>query len=348
VEGLSVSVGFGIVGSGLMAGIYANCLAEDTTDTRLVAIAVGSRAPGLANKFGVEAEPSLEALLARADVEAVVIATPHSAHLPETLMAARAGKHVFLEKPMALDKAECRQMIEACLAAGVRLSVGKITRRLGAPMEAKRLIDGGEIGDVRMIQVWRALDGGLPFPEGAWALDAKEGGPFLDWGSHGCDIVRWYAGAEPVLAFAQYARYDPAERLLPTAFVQFSFANGVLAHIWMTYELPHAVMGGRARYIVVGSRAILEINAYGQVSRSRPDGWDVVYQSPDWVSPDEAWGYPNRYIRDGFARQVQDFANAIAEGREPEVTGEDGLKAVEMVEAATRSAEIGATVPMPL
>ena len=136
MEGLSVSVGFGIVGSGLMAGIYANCLAEDTTDTRLVAIAVGSRAPGLANKFGVEAEPSLEALLARADVEAVVIATPHSAHLPETLMAARAGKHVFLEKPMALDKAECRQMIEACLAAGVRLSVGKITRRLGAPMEA--------------------------------------------------------------------------------------------------------------------------------------------------------------------------------------------------------------------
>ena len=348
MEGLSVSVGFGIVGSGLMAGIYANCLAEDTTDTRLVAIAVGSRAPGLANKFGVEAEPSFKALLARADVDAVVIATPHSAHLPETLMAARAGKHVFLEKPMALDKAECRQMIEACLAAGVRLSVGKITRRLGAPMEAKRLIDGGEIGDVRMIQVWRALDGGLPFPEGAWALDAKEGGPFLDWGSHGCDIVRWYAGAEPVLAFAQYARYDPAERLLPTAFVQFSFANGVLAHIWMTYELPHAVMGGRARYIVVGSRAILEINAYGQVSRSRPDGWDVVYQSPDWVSPDEAWGYPNRYIRDGFARQVQDFANAIAEGREPEVTGEDGLKAVEMVEAATRSAEIGATVPMPL
>ena len=76
MEGLSVSVGFGIVGSGLMAGIYANCLAEDTTDTRLVAIAVGSRAPGLANKFGVEAEPSLEALLARADVEAVVIATP--------------------------------------------------------------------------------------------------------------------------------------------------------------------------------------------------------------------------------------------------------------------------------
>ncbi len=343
-----MTIRFGIVGSGLMAGIYATCIAEDTTDTRLVAVAVGSRAAGLAQRFGVDVEPSLEALLARRDVDAVVLATPHSAHLPETLLAARAGKHVFLEKPMALDTAECRQMIDACRTAGVRLSVGQITRRLGAPLEARRRIDAGEIGDVRMIQVWRALAGGLQFPAGSWAIDPKEGGPFLDWGSHGCDIVRWYAGAEPVLAFAQYATYDPAEPLPPTAFVQFSFGNGVLAHIWMTNELPHAVMGARARYIVIGSKAILDINAYGEVSKSTPDGWDVVYRSPDWVSADEAWGYPNRYIRDGFARQVQDFADAIAAGREPGVTGEDGLKAVEMVQAATRSAETGSSVPLPL
>jgi len=331
-----------------MAGIYANCLSEDTTNTRLVAIAVGSRAPSLAAEHGVAHEPSLDSLLAREDIDAVVIATPHSAHLPETLAAAQAGKHVYLEKPMGLDKAECQQMIAACRSAGVRLTVGKITRRLEAPLEAKRMVDAGDIGTVRMIQVWRALEGGLPFEEGNWALDPKEGGPFLDWGSHGCDIVRWYAGAEPVLAFAQYARYGPAEKVDPTAFAQFTFANGVLAHIWMTYELPHAVMAGRARYIVIGSRAILEINAYGQVKRSRTDGWDVVYESPDWVSADEPWGYPNRYIRDGFARQVQDFADAIVEDREPEVTGEDGLKAVEMVQAATRSAETNSAVRLPL
>src|SRR5437879_776433 len=163
---------------------------------------------------------------------------------------------------MALDKAECRTMIDACHEAGVRLTVGKITRRLGAPLEARRRIDAGEIGDVRMIQVWRALAGGLQLPVGSWALDPKEGGALLDWGSHGCDIVRWYAGAEPVMAYAQFARYDPAEPLPPTAFVQFSFANGVLAHIWMTHELPHAIMGGRAKYIVIGSKAILEVNAY--------------------------------------------------------------------------------------
>jgi len=66
-----------------------------------------------------------------------------------------------------------------------------------------------------------------------------------------------------------------------------------------------------------------------------------VYQSPDWVSADEAWGYPNRYIRDGFARQVQTSPTPSPRAGEPDVTGEDGLKAVEMVEAATRSAETG-------
>jgi predicted dehydrogenase len=331
-----------------MAGIYAACLVEDARDLRLVAIAGGSRAPGLAAQHGVEAVSSVEALLGRPDVHAVVIATPHSAHLPQALAAAAAGKHVFLEKPMALNVAECRQMIEACRAAGVLLTVGQITRRLEAPRVARQLIDEGGIGSVRMIQVWRTLSGGLPFPAGAWPLDPNEGGPFLDWGSHGCDIVRWYAGAEASTAFGHSTRYDPTARVEPSAMVQFTFANGVMAHIWMSYEVPHAVLGGRARYLVVGSEAMLEIHAYGQVNRSRDDGWETIYQSDDWESADAAWGYPNRYIREGFARQVQEFGDAIAGGASLTVTGEDGLRAVEMVEAVMRSASSGQSVSLPL
>ncbi len=344
-----MSVGFGIVGSGLMAGVYANALRDDTTNTRFVGVTVGSRAPALAEKYGVEYVATFEDMLARRDVDAVVLATPHSAHLPETLAAARAGKHIFLEKPMALDKDECRQMIDACEAAGVLVTVGQVTRRMEASRVARRMIDDGQIGDVRMIQVWRGMDGGLPFPPGAWAQDPKEGGPFLDWGSHGCDVTRWYAGAEPVLTFAQYAAYGPDETTQPSAMVQFTFANGVMAHIWMTYELPHAALGTRARYLVIGSKAILDIAAYGQVKRSREDGgWDVVYQSDDFHGPDAGWGYPSAYMRTGFARQVQDLTDAIANGTPMEVSAEDGLRAVEMVQAATRSAETGEAVKLPL
>jgi predicted dehydrogenase len=363
-----------------MAGVYANALADDTRNTRFVGVAVGTRAPALAQKYGVEHIGSFEELLARPDIDALVLATPHSAHLPETLAAAAAGKHIFLEKPMALNKAECRQMIEACRSAGVVLTVGQVTRRMEAPRVAKAMIDAGEIGEVRMIQVWRGIDGGLArsLGEGSWALDPHEGGPFLDWGSHGCDVVRWYSGGEPQLVFGTSKGFDPETPLDETAMVQFVFDNGVYAHIWMTYELPHAVLGTRARYLLVGSRGILDLHAYGLLRQSiGPDGgrseatwgvpttptvsgaasalssaeeagWRTVYQSDDWVDADAGWGYPSPYMRQAFARQVQDFTDAIVQGRSPEVTGEDGLKAVEMVQAVQLSARTGEAVRLPL
>jgi predicted dehydrogenase len=92
---------------------------------------------------------------------------------------------------------------------------------------------------------------------------------------------------------------------------------------------------------------MLDIYAYGQVNRSREDGWETVYQSDDWVSADAAWGYPSRYTREAFARQVQEFGDAIAGGTSLTVTGQDGLRAVEMVEAALRSASTGQAVSLP-
>jgi len=360
----SQSVRFGIVGSGLMAGVFANALKDDTQRTRLVGVTVGKRAAGMAQKYGIEFIPTFEAMLARPDIDAVILATPHSVHLPETLAAAKAGKHIFLEKPMGLNTAECRQMSDAAKAAGIKFTVGHVTRRMEAPRLARQMIDHGDIGDVRMVQTWRGMTGGVSIPEGEsarqtmsapgyshgrWVDDPKEGGPFLDWGSHGCDITRWYAGADPVLAFAQFAAYDPREILQPTAMAQYTFANGVIGHVWMTYELPHAALGTRARYLVVGSKAILDIAAYGQVKRSRTDGgWDVVYQSDDFKGPDAGWGYPSKYMRQAFARQIQDLADAVADGKMLEVAAEDGLRAVEMTEAAARSAKTGESVRMPL
>jgi predicted dehydrogenase len=344
-----VSVGFGIVGSGLMAGVYANALTDDTTKTRFVGVTVGTRASGLAAKYGVEHIATFEEMLARPEVDAVILATPHSAHLPETLAAARAGKHIFLEKPMGLNTAECRQMIDAAQAAKVQFTVGQVTRRMEASRVARSMIDSGEVGDIRMLQTWRGQANGTGLPADHWAADPKEGGAFLDWGSHGCDIVRWYAGAEPTLAFGLQTEYDTANQPQSSTMVQFTFANGVMGHIWMTYELPQAALGTRARYVVIGSKAILDIAAYGQVKRSREDGgWDVVYQSEDFHGPDAGWGYPSAYMRQAFARQVQDLTNAIAGGTPMEVSAEDGLKAVEMVEAATRSAKTGQSVRLPL
>src|SRR5437764_2672034 len=144
-------VRFGIIGCGFMGRTYAACLTRHTAGTRLMAVAGGSRAPALASEFDVVAEPSVEALMSRPDIDAVIIASPHSAHLPQTQAAAAAGKHVYVEKPMARSIAECDAMSAACRGAGVHLAVNKVLRFREAPRAAKALIDEGAIGEVRMI-----------------------------------------------------------------------------------------------------------------------------------------------------------------------------------------------------
>src|SRR4051794_3398002 len=117
----AVPVRFGIVGTGYMGRQYAACLREYVPHGQLTAVWGGSRAGKLATEFGVEAESTLESLVGRSDVDAVIIATPHSGHLLQATTAAAAGKHVYLEKPMALDIDECDAIIESCRAAGVKL-----------------------------------------------------------------------------------------------------------------------------------------------------------------------------------------------------------------------------------
>ena len=153
--------------------------------------------------------PSVEALIARDDIDAVIIGSPHTAHLPQTLAAAAAGKHVYVEKPMAVSVAECDRMIEAC-RGGRRQA-----RRQQGPalpdraQAAKELIDDGVIGDVRMIQTrgsWTSYflgdivgdDGRIIVPAKPWALDPAEGSQYLGWGAHANDIIRWYSGSEAV------------------------------------------------------------------------------------------------------------------------------------------------------
>src|SRR3954451_24411751 len=108
----------GIIGSGYMGRTYAEAIAKYNTRGRFVAVWGGRRAAALAADYGAEAEPTYEALLARPDIDAVLIATPHNDHRPQVEEAAAAGKHVLCEKPLATNVVDCTAMIDACKAAG--------------------------------------------------------------------------------------------------------------------------------------------------------------------------------------------------------------------------------------
>jgi predicted dehydrogenase len=352
-----MTVGFGLIGSGYMGRSYAACLTRHVPNGRLRAVWGGRRASAVAAEFGIEASPSLEALLSRQDVDAVVIASPHTAHRPQAEAAAAAGKHVYIEKPMAVTVADCDAILAACRSSGVRLTVNFVTRFRDAPLAMKRLVDEDAIGDIRMIEMrgtWTSFlledivdeaTGRVIIPRKDWAFDPAEGSQFLDWGVHETDALRWLTGSEAVRAFAEYRTYGTPPPADLSAMVHYTMANGVMAYLLMTYETPEPGLVPNDMTRIIGSQGIIEADHYGQVRLGTGAGWQVATEQ---VAFNFLGDYldPNRLK--GFAAQVEDFAAAIEQGRAPLVTGEDGRAAVAMVEAADRSAVTGQVVALPI
>jgi predicted dehydrogenase len=315
-----------------MGRVYAEGITRYGENMRLVAVAGGSRAPALAAEYVVPAV-TVDELLARPDVEGVLIATPHSTHRNLTLAAAAAGKHVLVEKPMARTAAECDEMIEACTRAGVTLSVIQTLRyRLGM-RKAKELIAQGAIGNLRMMR-YSGLYAGYGVPAGSWLYDKAEGGVLLDWGAHSFDLLRWFAGADATRVSAVFANYEGSDANEPSAMIQLEFANHIMAQVWMSFEMPVDAIDSGARAIVVGDRGVIDANAYGALRVRDEHGWRTVYTYPN---PDVALEPLARPRVEQITGQLQDFADSVREGRAPEVDPNDARAAVAIVEAAYRS-----------
>src|SRR2546421_424119 len=130
-------VRIGLIGSGYMGRTYAECIKRYCKGGAIAGVAGGRHAPGLAKDYEAPCLPTVDALIAAKDCDAVLIATPHSAHLTQVQAAAKAGKHVLVEKPMGLNAAECDAMIDACKSAGVVLSVIQTNRFRGSIARGK-------------------------------------------------------------------------------------------------------------------------------------------------------------------------------------------------------------------
>ena len=339
------TVRVGVIGSGFMGRSYAECLKRHCVGGELAAIHGGSRAPQLANDYDVNLIADYAALLARDDIDAVLIATPHNQHLEQVTAAARAGKHVLVEKPMALNCGECDAMIKACRDAGVTLSVIQTWRFRGTISRGKQLINEGKIGDVRMIQL-RTLFEWSPVSGKPWTEESDQGGFILDQGAHNFDFMRFYAASEATRVFGQIKDYNKGSYQCPSAMAQVEFPNGVMAQTWMSFELPKPGIPNHAfRALVVGSDGMLDIDGYGRLNvalEGKP--WELYWEQP-------AIDFLNRPLEpsrlEAFYIQVQDFVDSILEKRPPAVRGEDGRAAIELIDAVRRSSATGHAVEIP-
>jgi len=342
-----MSVGFGLLGSGFMAHTYAESLAKHVPDGHLVAVAEGTRAQALASEYGVDLEPNAAALLARDDIQAALICTPHSTHRALTEAAAAAGKHVYIEKPMAVTLADCDAMIAACRDAGVLLDVNHVTRHRASPLAAKGLIDDGSIGELRIVRILSSVLAYLT-PEHGWAHKAGEGGAWLDMGVHMFDALRWFTNSEVDTIFAVVRDFagDPNQRR--SGLAEVVMRNGVIVQLLISFEMPSPGLGSQSQWTFIGSDGIVESDSYGKVRLGRGDDWREIYEMPPFALNEDVYS-PIRLA--AFADQTQQFAQGVQAGfaaAGPALHGEDGRAAVEVVEAGLRSSERGEAVRLPI
>ncbi len=332
---MSAAIRVCLVGAGRAGKVHANSLAHYIPGARLAAVvdAVPESRTGAAAEFDLGSDAtfgSLEAALEGAQFEAVVITTPTFTHRALAVQAARAGKHVFLEKPMALSLAECDDIIEAARQAGVILQLGFMRRFDPEFAAAAERIRAGEIGRPMMI---KSLTHGPGLPP-AWARDmSTSNGMLAEVNSHDWDCVRWLMGDNLERVYAEVANFKGPARGVDTthfydnAMVDLRFEGGGLGSIAGICPCDY---GYDARVEIVGERGIMQIGSMqGQavvVCTDREHGLVApVYRT-----------WPQRFAW-GYIREMQHFVDCIRHGRAAGVSGEDGRWAVAGVLAATRS-----------
>ena len=343
------TIGIGIIGSGFMGITYSEAVAKHADGCRLVAIAGGRRAADLASDYDVPSEPSIDALLARDDVDAIVLATPDQDRREITEKAAAAGKHVLAEKPMAPTIADCDAMTAACEKAGVNLAVVKTERFRKITMKAKQLIDDGVIGPIHMMRTVSAFP--LPttkqlFDERQWMYDKQGGGLFMGMAAHNTDFFRWLTGREATRVFAQATTYSDVDAPNLSVMAQIEFEGGIMSHMWITSELPSpSVPSSECRFQVFGRDAMFDLENFEFLDLGKGDKWERIYEPERFDYLKEPKSPIRLFPHIGV---IQEFVDSIREQRPPKVGSAEGRAAVEICEACLISARTGQAVTLPL
>ncbi len=284
-----------------------------------------------AEKFGCSKDESYEDVLARDDVEAVIITAPNNRHAALAIAAAVAGKHVFVDKPIATTIADARAMINACKAADVKLAVGASSRRLRGHRMCKKLIDGGALGTLAMVESNYSNDRGLYYtPEDwQWYKDGSPGGPLMQVAIHQIDNLYYMFGPVKRVS-AEFRKIVTKSEIPDVCVLWLEFESGLLGTLGTSFISPGSGSKRHAYFI----------NAYGDKANFYHDRWTGTQIWRKGAEDIERLEYEEFKDFDYLGEELRDFAEAIAGNRPPEVDGEAGMHVLAVVLAAMRSSEL--------
>ena len=326
----------GVIGAGVMGERHARIYAG-LPDVRLVAVCDTREdaARRVASATGAVAGTDLRALLARDDLDAVSVCTPDGAHREACQLAARAGKHVLVEKPIATTVADAEAIIDAARRGGVTLLVGHCLRFDPRYYQAKAAIDAGELGEVQTIYTRRSNT--------VAAQDRLRGRCSLPLflGVHDYDVMRWLLGSEveEVQAASKWGLLrDQGYPVEDANCALLRFASGALGIAELNWILPRGFpASGDHRADVVGSRGSLGIASL-ETGLRRADGERAV--QVDTVSAPLVHGHAGGM----FYFELRHFVDCVRGRAQPAVTPEDAVAALRIALAVEQAAASGGRV----
>lgn len=329
-------VGIAAIGTGNWASVLVGALVKSTKLTLRTCFSRNAeKRRSFAEKFGCENGESYEAVLARGDVEAVVITTPDDTHADMARQAAQAGKHVITEKPMAISVAACREMIDGCAKAGVKLAVAHGHRHSRSLREMKRMLEAGELGQTVMAQANFSSHGGERMTPERWRYfqSKNPAGPLQPLGVHQVDNLNFLFGA-PQSVFARLRKVVGKSEIDDVAQLFIEYADGMLATLSSSFVSPRVCW-----LEVCGTEA----NAF-TASQSSMENYDAT--ATFLVHPRGETKGKMVDVGDGniLLSELDDFADAIRQDRAPSCHGEQGLWTIAVLEAAMRSSAADAWV----
>ena len=328
-------VGIAVLGAGRIGKIHAaNVAASKFATLVVVADPFADAAASLADELGAQAMTDCEAAIDRADVDAIVIGTPTHTHINLMLRAVRQGKAVLCEKPIDLDMAKSLAAVAEVERLNGRVMLAFNRRFESTFAQMRAAIDAGDIGEVRQVII-SSRDPGLA-PED---YIQHSGGIFRDMTIHDLDIGRWLLGEEPVELTAIASRLiDPAlmEKYhdYDTAMVQMQTASGKQCHI---NNCRQAVYGYDQRIEVFGSAGMLQMDNLRPttIRRWSQDATDAREPLLNF--------FLERY-QQAYKSELDAYIDALVHKKQMPITVQDGLKALQLADAALESVKTGRAV----
>ena len=325
------TLGVALVGLGNYATNQLAPALQHTRQCRLAGIVTGTpaKADTWSEKYSIPRThiynyETFDRIADNDDIDIVYVVLPNAMHAEYTIRAAQAGKHVISEKPMGISVSECEAMIAACNAAGVKLSIGYRLHFEPHNREAMRLGQDQVFGAVKVIESSFGFRIGNP---NQWRLDKElsGGGALMDVGIYAIQAARYVTGEEPVAVTAQAFTTDPVmfKEVHETIFWQLEFPGGAISNSTTSYGsyVERLYASCERGWFELGP-AYSYSGIQGRTSQGPMDFPQVVQQ----------------------AGQMDDFADCILNNRRSEVSGEEGLRDMKIIEAIYKAVETGENV----